>query len=171
MAQLSLDYFTDNECNCMVYSIKNKVTGKVYIGASIRGRERLSDHRAFLRHGHHNNWYLQDDWNRYGENNFVFDILERLCAVKSEIEKLEFKYIKKYPNSMLYNRLVKRGRLNKPLNYAHISYRSTMVNYCETCGHDANKHDKSIFDKVYCRIQFCECKGQGLHNDWMIGNG
>ena len=59
-----------------VYSITNKVNGKVYVGSALSVRGRMIMHRSLLRKGRHENEYLQRAWNKYGENNFRFDVLE-----------------------------------------------------------------------------------------------
>lgn len=60
-----------------IYSIKNLINGKRYIGASKNIHNRWIDHRCKL-----NNHYkgankdLQTDWDLYGESNFEFSVLE-----------------------------------------------------------------------------------------------
>jgi group I intron endonuclease len=60
-----------------VYKIRNLVDGKVYVGSaslSFKGRE--SSHFSELKKGTHYNYYLQRAWNKYGQLNFVFEIIE-----------------------------------------------------------------------------------------------
>jgi group I intron endonuclease len=57
-----------------VYQIRNLINNKVYIGSSKNIKSRRRDHLYYLRHGQHNR-YLQQDWNKYGENNFIFEVL------------------------------------------------------------------------------------------------
>jgi group I intron endonuclease len=60
-----------------VYEIRNKVNNKRYIGSTIMSfTKRLEHHRCLLRNGTHKNTYLQRAWNKYGEDNFEFNILE-----------------------------------------------------------------------------------------------
>lgn len=60
-----------------VYSIKNTVNGREYIGqTSINFYDRWKDHRRHLRRGDHVNKELQSDWTKYGESGFDFVILE-----------------------------------------------------------------------------------------------
>lgn len=59
-----------------IYCIINIKNSKKYIGSSKNIRQRLWSHRAELRHGKHENPYLQASWNKYGEDNFDFYILE-----------------------------------------------------------------------------------------------
>jgi group I intron endonuclease len=60
-----------------VYEIKNKVNGKRYIGSTIMSfSKRLEHHRCLLKNGTHKNAYLQNAWNKYGEDNFEFNIIE-----------------------------------------------------------------------------------------------
>ncbi len=60
-----------------VYTIFNKLTNKTYIGScSTSIIQRWSNHRNELKRGIHANTYLQRSWNKYGEDNFIFEILE-----------------------------------------------------------------------------------------------
>lgn len=59
-----------------VYIIENKINNKVYIGASKDTYNRLCDHKVMLRGNNHHNIHLQSAFNKYGEENFIFDTLE-----------------------------------------------------------------------------------------------
>jgi group I intron endonuclease len=59
-----------------VYIIQNKVNNKVYIGASKDTYNRLCMHKWRLRVDTHDNVHLQSAFNKYGEENFIFDVLE-----------------------------------------------------------------------------------------------
>ena len=74
-----------------VYQFKNKVNNKVYIGSSKNIYYRLKDHLKTLHANRHYNNYFQSSWNKYGEENFEFSILE-LCDVEN-ILIIEQKYI------------------------------------------------------------------------------
>lgn len=63
-----------------VYTITNKVTGKVYVGSSGDIDARWKSHRASLRSNRHCNSGLQHDWCKYGEESFVFEVVE-VCGV------------------------------------------------------------------------------------------
>ncbi len=61
-----------------IYQIKNKLNGKVYIGSTARGFEaRFREHRNNLK-GNENkpNAHLQNAWNKYGADSFVFETLD-----------------------------------------------------------------------------------------------
>lgn len=47
-----------------------------YIGSAANIRKRFNQHRSDLGNGNHTNRYLQNSWNKYGEDAFVFDVLE-----------------------------------------------------------------------------------------------
>ena len=73
-----------------IYSIKNVSTGKRYVGsASITVTKRLQHHLAQLLKGVHKNQYLQNAWNKYGEDDFVFEVIEN-CAKEECLPREQF---------------------------------------------------------------------------------
>jgi hypothetical protein len=74
---------------CGVYKIVNLVNNKFYIGSTKNIRERLWKHRALLRHNRHHNPHLQNSWNKYGEDNFDYCILE-VCTSENQYEREQF---------------------------------------------------------------------------------
>lgn len=63
-----------------VYEIVNLYDGKAssYIGSSVDIEKRWRHHRFTLCAGQHDNVYLQCAWDKYGEDAFVFSILEEV---------------------------------------------------------------------------------------------
>lgn len=78
-----------------VYVIKNNLDGKVYIGSSVDVIKRFKRHKYDLNKKVHNNGYLQSAWNKYGEDNFSFNLLEQVND-KSKLRERETYYIKLY---------------------------------------------------------------------------
>ena len=63
-----------------IYKIINIVNNKFYVGSAVDLKRRKSRHFSELRHGRHNNRYLQSAWAKYGEQSFVFVVVEELDA-------------------------------------------------------------------------------------------
>ncbi len=57
-----------------IYSIYCKVNNKYYIGQSVDVYERMHHHRSRLKKGEHKVKDLQEDYNTYGEDKFVFKV-------------------------------------------------------------------------------------------------
>lgn len=66
----------ENFSNSGVYGIVNLKNGKLYVGSSTDLKRRQKDHLRALRGGYHSIPYLQNSWNKYGEENFSFIVLE-----------------------------------------------------------------------------------------------
>lgn len=59
-----------------VYKITNLVNGKIYIGSTNNLSKRRNEHFCLLRQNKHSNPYLQNAWDKYGEQAFIFEVLE-----------------------------------------------------------------------------------------------
>ena len=59
-----------------VYKIMNTINNKIYIGSSINIKYRWTEHKRYLKNNKHHSNHLQRSWNKYGKNNFKFEILE-----------------------------------------------------------------------------------------------
>jgi predicted GIY-YIG superfamily endonuclease len=77
-----------------IYKIENLINGKIYIGQSIDIEKRWSVHKAELNRNYHCNNHLQNAWNKYGEENFEFVIIEE-CD-NSQLNEREIYWIDKY---------------------------------------------------------------------------
>src|SRR6266436_3362242 len=55
-------------------------TNKVYVGSTKQGKKRPLSHIRNLNKGCHDNDYLQKAWGRYGQENFVWFIVEE-CSI------------------------------------------------------------------------------------------
>jgi len=76
------------ELNCGIYKILNIINGKMYIGSSINLKSRKYQHFFTLKKGVHCNKYLQNSYNKYGDNNFKWEIIE---YIKSSDDKIQLK--------------------------------------------------------------------------------
>lgn len=81
-----------------IYIIKCLQENKVYIGSSKDIIARWNQHKARLNKGNHINKYLQLDWDCYGDDSFIFEILEETA----DLIQREQHWIDKY-SDCLYN--------------------------------------------------------------------
>lgn len=66
-----------------VFQVKNTANGKVLLGSSLNLDGLLNSQQVKLSSGWHPNKMLQQEWNEYGPDKFVFEILE-VVQVKDE---------------------------------------------------------------------------------------
>lgn len=79
-----------------IYKITNKINGKLYIGQTTQNPStRWSQHKHSLNNGKCNNNHLQRAWNKYGQTNFLFEVLDS-CETLDELNELEKSYIQQY---------------------------------------------------------------------------
>lgn len=101
---------------CGIYEIFNIINGKSYIGQSTNITQRLSKHKTELKHNKHQNLHLQNAWNKYGEYNFIFNVIE-YCDI-DELDDIEKYYINVWNltnNQYGYN-IETGGHCNKKLS-------------------------------------------------------
>lgn len=71
-----------------IYRIQNIVNNKFYIGSSVDIMSRWRVHRNKLRTNTHSNKHLQCAWNKYGESNFIFEILQICSTYLAEEQRI-----------------------------------------------------------------------------------
>lgn len=62
-----------------IYKIINVVNNKFYVGSAVNLSRRRARHFSELRTQKHNNGHLQAAWNKYGEQAFVFVVVQKLA--------------------------------------------------------------------------------------------
>jgi len=76
-----------------IYMIYNLQNHKRYVGSSVdcsfNSSGRWYFHRNLLRKNKHYNFYLQNAWNKYGEQNFIFETIEE-CEKEKLIEREQY---------------------------------------------------------------------------------
>jgi len=84
--------------NTGVYVIEHISSGKKYVGSAGRSfKSRWGQHRSGLRKGTHNSRYLQNAWNKYGEESFLFRIVK--CTSPEEAVSYEQAFIDLYKSA------------------------------------------------------------------------
>lgn len=73
--------------NGVIYKILNIKTNQFYIGSSINFHKRKLEHKNDLKKNIHHSTYMQRSYNKYGKNNFIFEILAN-CP-EEYLKKLE----------------------------------------------------------------------------------
>lgn len=91
--------------NIGIYQIVNFVNGMRYIGSSSNLKNRLCEHKRQLNKNCHTNKFLQNASNKYGINNFKFEIL--LYCSKEDLIFYEQRAIDAYDFNTLYNIRIK----------------------------------------------------------------
>lgn len=59
-----------------IYQIRNLINNKIYVGSAINLIKRKNNHFSILKNNKHRNNKLQNSYNLYGENNFIFEVIE-----------------------------------------------------------------------------------------------
>ena len=66
-----------NSNNSGIYAIVNLVNGKRYVGQTYDLHHRWIRHKSYLKNNTNHNRHLQAAWNKYGEENFKYEVLEK----------------------------------------------------------------------------------------------
>src|SRR4030095_5213412 len=88
-----------------IYKILNLVNGKFYIGSAVNVRIRWNHHLLQLRRGDHHSRHLQKAFYKYGESNFVLQIIECIPLRADLIPREQFwlDILKVYDAEVGYN--------------------------------------------------------------------
>lgn len=85
-----------------IFQVKNTANGKVLLGSSLNLEGPLNSQRFMLKTGAHKNKALQKDWDEFGPDTFVFEILEEVKVkddpnfnLKDELTLLEQIWLEK----------------------------------------------------------------------------
>jgi group I intron endonuclease len=70
----------------VIYRITNMANSHFYIGSAESFARREWQHRYDLKRGVHKNPHLQASWNKYGEEVFVFEVLEEVPAGQDQLQ-------------------------------------------------------------------------------------
>ena len=95
-----------------IYAIKNLQNSKMYVGQSVNIVVRWRDHLKKLRANTHIAKYLQRSFDKYGENSFVFGVIE-YCN-REELNEKEYYWVNFYDTyNKGYNQTVPNPRTGK----------------------------------------------------------
>lgn len=85
-----------------VYIIENNLNNRFYIGSANNIKRRWKEHKSDLRSNKHKNIFLQNDWNKCGEQAYSFSVIE--VTSKSEQSLVEQEWIDRlFDNELCYN--------------------------------------------------------------------
>lgn len=76
-----------------IYIIENTINNKCYIGSSTQLNKRLTTHKCLLNKNQHHSYKLQGAFNKYGESNFNFRILEEVQFPEEYTKLLKLEYL------------------------------------------------------------------------------
>lgn len=103
-----------------IYKIKNLKSNKIYIGSSVKLKNRIRSHFYRLKTRTHNNHYLQKSYDKHGEESFEVEILETFININYQtLLNLEKEYIIKYNclnDKIGYNLMLDNSSFLKKLN-------------------------------------------------------
>ena len=86
---------------CGIYQLRNIINNHIYIGSSKNLKERIKSHFKSLKYNKHDNKHLQNAYNKYGKDNFVFEIIE-YCEIEERF-KIEQYWLDIYFGNKCYN--------------------------------------------------------------------
>lgn len=81
-----------------IYQIRNIVNDKIYVGSAVYLKGRRAQHFCHLRNNKHHSYYLQNSFNKYGEKNFIFEILDHVEDKEKLIEREQYYFNTLNPN-------------------------------------------------------------------------
>lgn len=73
-----------------IYKIRNVENGKVYVGSTEDYERRLKEHMYELQKGTHVNTYLQNAFNKHGQEIFSIEVIEELDSIDNLLEREQY---------------------------------------------------------------------------------
>jgi group I intron endonuclease len=94
-----------------IYKIENIQNGKLYVGSAVNIKKRWKEHEKLLRNNKHHSPHLQNSWNEYKEENFLFEVIEEVFEKGILIEREQYwlDYYQSYDEERGYNICIKAG--------------------------------------------------------------
>jgi group I intron endonuclease len=146
-----------------IYRIKNLVNDKCYYGSSKNIEKRWRTHKNHLKNGKHHNIHLQRSWDKYCEDNFVFEVVEE-CDENILLE-LEQKYLDSNPEFNIGIKSSGGDNLTKNPNKEDIVHRMTqsvrkrygLMSEYERKEKHSQPMDKNPNWKGGITYKYCEC--------------
>jgi group I intron endonuclease len=141
-------------------------TGKCYVGGSGRMKIRKGEHLASLRGNRHHSRRFQNAWNKWGEQEFAYEILEE-CDPTALMEREQhwIDTFKSFDKSMGFNiapitgtvlgikrseetkermRVSRRNRIEKPFSEAHrVNLSKSLMGNQRTKGHKLTEEHRA----------------------------
>lgn len=79
----------------VIYKITSKANDKKYVGSTENFERRKRQHISTLKSNEHRNHRLQSEWDRFGEDNFIFEIIDTTDTYDKALE-IEQYWMDKY---------------------------------------------------------------------------
>lgn len=136
--------------NSGIYVIRNIINNHIYIGCTTNFFNREKQHFYMLNRGVHHSKHLQNAFNKYGQDNFKFEIIDMTDELNLlyNIEKSYIEYYKPIYNSTGQNKYIAVSDFNDTL--------------CPVCKSRLEINSKSITtflksdnSKKVCSDKFC----------------
>ncbi len=86
--ELKKDY-QQQDLQVGVYQIRNTINGKIYIGGALNVQGIINSNKFQLKMGTHKSKTLQEDWNKFGEVAFIFEVLDEIKLKEGDNKKLK----------------------------------------------------------------------------------
>ena len=137
----------------VIYRITNMANGKFYIGSAESFARREWQHKYALRRNEHKNPRLQAAWNVYGEEMFVFEVIEEIAPDRNAFD-IENTYLHKVVGQEdCYN--INTDAIGMRTGIAHTEAAKAKVSASrkgKAAGEDHYRYGQTVSDEVRQKI-------------------
>ena len=136
----------------VIYRITNMANGKFYVGSAESYERRKWQHVYDLKRGQHKNPRLQAAWNKYGEEMFVFEVLETVPDAESALDA-ENRYLHEFvgrPDCYNINIDAHKPRLGK--THSEATKAKIRANRVPPAGETHYRYGKTVSDETKAKI-------------------
>lgn len=149
-----------------MYEILNTKNGKRYIGSSNQLNRRETVHFSALRNNRHGNTHLQNSFNKYGKENFEFNVIVYCDESRQyEYEQYWLNRENAVENQDCYNESDEASDPPTMIGEDNPQWSENVEIVCKNCGKiykkNPSKKDRSFYCTIGCRNEDKDYRGTG----------
>jgi len=136
----------------VIYKIRNLVNDKFYVGSTVDARVRFQAHRRKLRAGKHQSPHMQAAWDKYGEECFIFEVVEHVGTPELLLSAEQVWLDEHVGNPYCYNWATDASAPMRGKKHTKEALEKTALNRTPPRGENHYRYGKEVSDEIKKKI-------------------